>query len=117
MADVDVDQLGGPIDIAFAVGIPEVDAFAMHHADGLPFLLGCPAGQGIGFVGCDHLRVVHGGLLKDMSNECMEFPGVGPGHQRTRLLYLRSRGLYDENGRMPNLPKVRGWIYGGGLLL
>ena len=54
VADVDVDELGGPVDEAFAIGIPKVNAFGAGHGDGSPLALGFPSGEGVFFVLLDY---------------------------------------------------------------
>jgi hypothetical protein len=42
VADIDIEKLGGPIQIAFIIGVPEIDTLRAGHREGLPGRLGGP---------------------------------------------------------------------------
>ena len=60
VTDVDVEELGRPIQVALPIGIPKVDPLGLDHAEGIPIVLRGPACQRMGFVAPDQFVVVHG---------------------------------------------------------
>jgi hypothetical protein len=105
VADVDAHELRVHVDVALAVGVPEVDAFAAHHGDRIDAGLRGPREDGVAPGQRDDLFRGHGVARFNGLHEC-SFARESTHARRARKLVtvavaekkLGSRGSFDVAG-------------------